>query len=84
MVVVATNFYRKFALICSEALSSLGWLTLVQSRLFHSCSTLKCVSDIISNSMGSMVLLANSDVHSYNTRYRDNLRLPRVTGESSE
>ena len=67
---------RPFHSTAADALEALGWLTLGKRRLFHLCLYVyKRVSKISAHSMD---LLANKDVHGYDTRHKDNLRLPRV------
>ena len=65
-----------FTHLAADALEALGWLTLGKRRLFHLCLYVyKRVNKISAHSMD---LLANKDVHGYDTRRKDNLRLPRV------
>ena len=60
----------------TDALSQLGWLNLNQRRHFHRCLYVyKCVNGITSH---KLELSRNSDVHRYNTRSKDHLRLPTV------
>ena len=60
----------------TDALEALGWLALQKRRLFLRCLYLyKCVNE---TSAHSMDLLANKDLHGYDTQHKDNLRLPRV------
>ena len=75
-----TILNRPFHLSATEALEALGWLTL--EKCTQTVSSLpffnyvyKCVNEISAHSMD---LLANKDVHGYDTRHKDNLRLPRV------
>ena len=68
---------RPFHSSATDKLNGLGWLNLEQRRLFHRCLYVyKCVIEITSH---SMELLENRDVHNYNTRTREHLRLIRVT-----
>ena len=68
--------FRPFHSSATGALEALGWLTLEKRRLFHRCFYVyKCVNEISAHSLD---LLANKDVHGYDTRHKDNLRLPRV------
>ena len=60
----------------TDGLEALGWLTLEKRRLFHLC--LYLYKSVNETSTHSMDLLANKDVHCYDTRHRDNLRLPRI------
>ena len=72
------NYIRPpFSLIfAADALEALGWLTLGKRRLFYLCLYVyKRVNKISAHSMD---LLANKDVHGYDTRHKDNQRLPRV------
>ena len=67
---------RPFHSSAADGLDALGWLTLEKRRHFHRCLYVyKCVNVISAHSMG---LLANKDVHGYDTRHKDNLRLSRV------
>lgn len=60
----------------TDALNQLGWLNLKQRRHFHRCLYVyKCVNGITSH---KLELSRNSDVHRYNTRCKDHLRLPSV------
>ena len=60
----------------TDALNQLGWLNLKQRRQFHRCLYVyKCVNGITSH---KLELSRNSDVHRYNTRCNDHLRLPPV------
>ncbi|XP_078352388.1 uncharacterized protein LOC144637110 [Oculina patagonica] len=61
----------------SDALVALKWLNLEQRRFYHRCIYVyKCINGLMDH---SMELLANRDIHSYNTRNKDMLRLPHVT-----
>ena len=58
------------------ALDQLGWLNLKQRRHFHRCLYVyKCMNGITPH---KLELSRNSDVHRYNTRCKDNLRLASV------
>ena len=58
-------------------LVTLKWLNLKQRRFHHRCIYIyKCINGLMDHSMN---LLTNSDIHNYNTRNKDMLRLPRVT-----
>ena len=60
----------------TDALNQLGWLNLKQRRHFRRCLYVyKCVNGITSH---KLELSRNSDVHRYNTRCKDHLRLPLV------
>ena len=60
----------------ADALEALGWFTFEKRRLFHLCLYVyKRVNEISARSMN---LLANKDVHGYDTRPKDNSRLPHV------
>ena len=60
----------------TDALSQLGWLNLNQRRYFHRCLYVyKCVNGITSH---KLELSRNRDVHKYNTRSKDHVRLPTV------
>ena len=57
----------------TDALNQLGWLNLKQRRHFHRCLYVyKCVNGIASH---KLELSRNSDVHRYNPRCKDHLRL---------
>ena len=61
----------------TDALVTLKWLNLEQRRSYHRCIYIyKCINGLMDHSMN---LLTNSDIHNYNTRNKDMLRLPRVT-----
>ncbi|XP_078354348.1 uncharacterized protein LOC144638944 [Oculina patagonica] len=61
----------------SDALVALKWLNLEQRRFYHRCIYVyKCINGLMDH---SMELLANRDIHSYNTRNKDMLRQPHVT-----
>ena len=61
----------------TDALVTLKWLNLEQRRSYHRCIYIyKCTDGLMDHSMN---LLTNSDIHNYNTRNKDMLRLPRVT-----
>ena len=61
----------------TDALVTLKWLNLEQRRSYHCCIYIyKCINGLMDHSMN---LLTNSDIHYYNTRNKDMLRLPRVT-----
>ena len=67
---------RPLCFSAREVLSQLGWLSLEQRRLFRRCLYVyKCVYEVTSQ---SIELLRNSDLHSYSTRNKDDLRLPSV------
>ena len=67
---------RSFHSSAVNGFEALGWLTLEKRRLFHRRLYLyKCVNEISAHSMD---LLANKDIHGYDTRLKDNLGLPRV------
>ena len=67
---------RSFHSSAADGFEALGWLTLEKRRLFHHRLYLfKCVNEISAHSMD---LLANKDIHGYDTRLKDNLGLPRV------
>ena len=60
----------------TDGLEALGWLTLEKRRLFLLC--LYLYKSVNETSTHSMDLLANKDLHGYDTQHKDNLRLPRV------
>ena len=61
----------------TDALGNLKWLNLEQRRFYHRCIYIyKCINGLMDHPMN---LLTNSDIHNYNTRNKDMLRLPRVT-----
>ena len=60
----------------SEALAKLNWITLERRRFYHRCIFIyKCINGYANH---SMELLTYGDVHRYNTRNRDKLRLPQT------
>ena len=66
----------------TDALVTLKWLNLEQRRFYHRCIYIyKCINGHMDHSMN---LLTNSDIHNYNTRNKDMLRLPRVTRNSGK
>ena len=71
-----TTLDRPFHSSATDGLEALGWLTLEKRRLFHRCLYVYKYDNVIS--AHSIGLLANKDVHGYDTRHRDNVRLPRV------
>ena len=59
----------------TDALVTLKWLNL-ERRFYHRCIYIcKCINGLMDHSIN---LLANSDIHNYNTRNKDMLRLPHV------
>ena len=67
-----TILERPFHSTAADAIEALGWLT----RLLHLCLYVyKRVNEISARSIN---LLANKDVHGYDTRLKDNLRLPHI------
>ena len=61
----------------TDALGTLKWLNLEQRGFYHRCIYIyKCINGLMDHPMN---LLTNSDIHNYNTRNKDMLRLPRVT-----
>ena len=61
----------------TDALGNLKWLNLEQRRFYHRCIYIyKCINGLMDHPMN---LPTNSDIHNYNTRNKDMLRLPRVT-----
>ena len=68
---------RPFCSSATDALNTLGWTTLEQRRLYHRCLfVFKCLNNHTSH---GFELLANRDIHNYNTRSKDNLRPPKVS-----
>ena len=60
----------------TDALKSLGWPTLSQRRLVNRYMiTFKYVHGLVAYNFN---ILKNSDIHSYNTRRKNDFRLPRV------
>ena len=71
------NLDRPLYSSATDALVTLKWLNLEQRRSYHRCIYIyKCINRLMDHSMN---LLTNSDIHNYNTRNKDMLRLPRVT-----
>ena len=57
--------------------ATLKWLNLEQGRFYHHCIYIyKCINGVTDHSMN---LLTSSDIHNYNKRNKDMLRLPHVT-----
>ena len=65
---------RPFHSSATDALEALGWNP-GETQTFSSLPLGLCVTKISAHSMD---LLANKDVHGYDTSYKDDLRLPRV------
>ena len=60
----------------TDALTTLKWLKLGQRRHYHRCLyVFKCVNKLTCHSMD---LLTHGDVHGYNTRHKDMIRLPVI------
>ena len=60
----------------TDALKTLGWPTLFQERLVHRyITTFKYIHGLVDH---NFKILRNSDIHSYNTRRRNDFRLPLV------
>lgn len=60
----------------SDALSTLKWLNLKQRRMYHRCIYIyKCINNLTDHSLD---IVKCSEIHSYNTRNKDALRLPKV------
>lgn len=60
----------------SNALSTLGWLNLEQRRIYHRCIYIyKCVNGLTEHSLD---IVTRGQIHGYNTRNRDTLRLPTI------
>ena len=60
----------------SAALDELGWNRLHQRRFYHRCLFIfKCLNGL---SMSKLILKSLSELHSYNTRNKNNLCLPKV------
>ena len=58
----------------TEALKTLKWLNLVDRRKYHRCVYIyKCITGQINH---SLVMSRQMDMHSYNTRNKDLIRLP--------
>ena len=58
----------------SDALKTLGWPTLFQERLVHRyITTFKYIHRLVDHNFN---ILRNSDIYSYNTRRRNDFRLP--------
>ena len=59
----------------SDALDRLGWKPLCHRRKEHRSSFIyKCIYNLIDSDYN---IVFNKDVHNYNTRNRDNIRIPR-------
>ena len=60
----------------TQALKDLSWMTLAKKRTMDSCIFVyKCLNNLISFDFGFYSL---SQVHSHNTRYKDNLSFQSV------
>ena len=58
----------------TDALKTLGWPTLFQERLVHRyITTFKYIHGLVDHNFD---ILRNSDIYSYNTRRRNEFRLP--------
>ena len=58
----------------TDALKTLGWPTLFQDCLVHRyITTFKYIDGLVDHNFN---ILRNSDIHSYNTRWRNDFRLP--------
>ena len=60
----------------TEALNSLGWMDLAERRRYHRC--LYMFKYINGLTFSNLDITAVKETHSYNTRSKTNLRLPRV------
>ena len=61
----------------TDAIQALGWIRLEDRRSYHRCLFIfKCLNNLTSH---SMTFLKNGNIHEYNTRIKDNLRLPKVS-----
>ena len=61
----------------ADALVTLKWLNVEQRIFYHYCIYVyKCIKCLMAH---SVELLANRDVHNYNMRNKDMLRLPLAT-----
>ena len=60
----------------SSALHELSWKTLSNRRMYHRCLyVFKCLNNFIDHDIN---FLYNRDIHNYNTRSKNRLRLPKV------
>ena len=61
----------------TDAIQALGWIRLEDRCSYHRCLYIfKCLNNLTSN---SLAFLKNTNIHNYNTRSKDNLRLPKVS-----
>ena len=61
----------------TDAIQALGWIRLVDRRSYRRFLYIfKCLNNLTSN---SLAFLKNTNIHNYNTRTKDNLRLPKVS-----
>ena len=61
----------------TDAILALGWIRIEDRRSYHRCRYIfKCLNNLTSN---SLAFLKNINIHKYNTRSKDNLRLPKVS-----
>ena len=59
-----------------DALTDLRWLNLEERRKCHRCIyAYKCINGQLNHSMD---IVRKSDMHSYNTRNKDTIRLPKI------
>ena len=60
----------------TETFSALKWLDLERRRFYHRCIHIyKCVNSLIQHSLD---IVKKSEIHSYNTRNKNTLKLPKV------
>ena len=60
----------------TDALSTLKWLDLKRRRTYHRCIYIyKCINGLTEHSLD---IVKCSQIHNYNTRNKDTLRLPKV------
>ena len=60
----------------TEALNSLGWMGLAERRRYHRCLYMfRCINGL---TFSNLDITAVKETHSYNTRSKNNLRLPKV------
>ena len=75
------NFRVLLVPSATDALVTLKWLNLEQRRFNHCCIYIyKCINGLMDHSMN---LLANSDIHNYNTRNKDMLNQKQTMCGSS-
>ena len=67
---------RSLHSLSTDALTVLRWLTLEERRKCHRCRyAYKCINGQLNHSLD---IVRKSDMHSYNTRNKDTIKLPQI------